>query len=191
MPDPSRLHGWKSLDRFAAPTSDALCRLAGTAGCRLQPIGSCRYRLGASFWRGQDGKSSPVWPGPPLPPPVKETPSTTQSAFRLVIYPRAFAREPSLYVSSVKMPRKTRAPISPSPCRRTRQRSDGFLPARSRPWRTQSFDRASSPRPYRMRADGRCTVCLAATRGSRRRMRLTDFCFPTTRLRAPASRRFP
>jgi hypothetical protein len=35
------------------------------------------------------------------------------------------------------------------------------------------------------------TVCLAATRGSRRRMRLTDFCFPTTRLRALASRRLP
>jgi len=34
-------------------------------------------------------------------------------------------------------------------------------------------------------------VHLAATRGSRRRMRLTDFCFPTTRLRALASRRFP
>lgn len=35
------------------------------------------------------------------------------------------------------------------------------------------------------------TVCLAATRGSQRRMRLTDFCFPTTRLRALASRRLP
>jgi len=130
--------------------------------------------------RGQDGKSSPAWPGSPLPPPVKETPSTTQSAFRLVIFPRAFAREPSLCVSSVKMSRKTRAPISPSPHRGTRQRCYGFLPARSRPRRTQSFDRVSSLRPNRMRAVGRCTVCLAATRGSRRRMRLTDFCFPTT-----------
>lgn len=31
-----------------------------------------------------------------------------------------------------------------------------------------------------MRAGGRCTVRLATTRGSRRRMRRTDFCFPTT-----------
>jgi hypothetical protein len=89
------------------------------------------------------------------------------------------------------MPRKTRAPISPSPRRRTRQRCDGFLPARSRPRRTQSFDCASFRCPKPRAAVGHGTVCLAATRGSRRRMRLTDFCFPTTRLRALASRRFP
>lgn len=32
-----------ALTEFA-PTSDVLCRLAGTTGCRLQPIGSCRFR---------------------------------------------------------------------------------------------------------------------------------------------------
>jgi len=78
------------------------------------------------------------------------------------------------------MPRKTRAPISPSPCRRTRQRCGGFLPARSCPRRTQSFDRVSF-------------VCPVSACGGRTpygspcgypwvtpRMRLTDFCFPTT-----------
>jgi len=48
--------------------------------------------------------------------------------------------------------------------------------------------------PLRARASclhTRRAVHLAATRGSRRRMRPIDFCFPTTRLRALASRRLP
>jgi len=61
-----------------------------------------------------------------------------------------------------------------------RQRCGGFRPARSRPRRTQSFDCASFWCPIPRAAVGHGTVCLAATRGSRRRMRLTDFCFPTT-----------
>jgi hypothetical protein len=41
------------------PTSDVLCRLTGTAGCRLQPIGSCRFRR-TSLSRGTTGRIHPL-----------------------------------------------------------------------------------------------------------------------------------
>lgn len=85
------------------PTSDVLCRLTGTAGCRLQPIGSCRFRR--PRFRENDGTNSPAWPGTPLTPPVKETLSTPQNAFRLVRLPQAFTCGPTPLALSVKITR--------------------------------------------------------------------------------------
>jgi len=144
-PDPPRLSRLEEPLPKSVPTSDVLCRLAGTAGCRLQPIGSFRFRRSSLSRGGPPGRCRlPAWPGPPLTPPVKETLSTTQNAFRLVSFPQAFACGPTPRAPSVKITCEARTPISPSICHRSRQRSDGFLPARSRPRRTQPFDHVSS-----------------------------------------------
>lgn len=43
VPTHRACHGWMSLHRQVAPYSDVTCRLAGTAICRLQPVGSWEF----------------------------------------------------------------------------------------------------------------------------------------------------
>jgi hypothetical protein len=140
-----------------------------------------------AFARGTPGRCRlPVWPGPPLTPPVKETLSTTQNAFRLVSFPQAFACRPTPRAPSVKITCEARTPISPSICHRSRQRSDGFLPARSRPRRTQPFDHVSSLHACFMLARASyglpCGYPWVATQDASDRLLLPYHSTPSTRV---------
>lgn len=140
-----------------------------------------------AFARGTPGRCRlPVWPGPPLTPPVKETLSTTQNAFRLVSFPQAFACGPTPRALSVKITCEARTPISPSTCHRPRQRSNGFLPARSRPRRTQPFDHVSSLHACFMLARASyglpCGYPWVATQDASDRLLLPYHSTPSTRV---------
>jgi hypothetical protein len=167
------------------PTSDVLCRLTGTAGCRLQPIGSCRFRR-SRFREGRRDDDSPAWPGPPLTPPVKETLSTTQNVFRPVRLPQAFACGPTPLALSGKITLEARAPISPSTCHRPRQRGDGFRPATSRPRLTRPFDHVSFSHACFMLARASyglpCGYPWVATEDASDRLLLPYHSTPSTRV---------
>jgi len=74
VPDPPRLHGWRSLDRDHSDLWRSLSprrhrRLSAPADRQLS------FPPWSLVLRGQGETSWPAWPGPPLAPPVKETPS--------------------------------------------------------------------------------------------------------------------
>jgi len=103
MPDPPRLYGWRSLHRIHSDLWRSLSpyghrRLSAPADRQLS------FPPDLAFAR-HDGTNSPAWPGTPLTPPVKETLSTPQNAFRLVRLPQAFTCGPTPLALSVKITR--------------------------------------------------------------------------------------
>lgn len=103
-----------------APSSDVLCRLAGTASFRLQPIGSSELRVGPC---GATHGSCDLFSQDRYPAyPVKGLQLTIQNAFRRIRTPRAFARSLCLSAQSVKKTLRDARTVSPSTHRRSRQR---------------------------------------------------------------------